>query len=221
MNMQLTYELEKADLLAFQRYFFKTSPALKKMRRVLFWFLLAFVSFLSYDPESLFVSAAFFVFNLAVGMCIVWVSTWASNEYLFRRGVPQGQDNGLTGRHQLIIDEHKVVEITSVNEAHHQWKGMDRVEEDEQYVYIFITPQAAHVIPKRAFADEQQAAQFFATARELLARAKNGEAATTRFDRQPITKATSAAVAGVDADKMPVAYFDERARSPIERVFSE
>ena len=221
MTMQLTYELEKADLLTFQRHVFKTAPALKKMRRVFLWFLLAFVSFLSYDPESLFASAAAFVFYLAIGLCVFWVLTWASNEYLFRKSVPQGKDNGLTGRHQLIIDEHKVVEITSVNEAHHQWKGMDRVEENEQHIYIFIMPQAAHIIPKRAFVDEQQAAQFLATAKELLARAKNGAAATARFDRQPITKAASAAVAAADADKMPVAYFDERARSPIERVFSE
>jgi len=215
MKMQLTYELEKADLLAFQRYHFKTSPALKKMRRFLFLVLLVFVSFIAFDSGSLINTAVSFVFNLAVGASIVWVSTWAGNEYIFRRGVPQGKDNGQTGHHQLIIDEHKVIEVTSINEIHHQWKGVDRVEQNEEYIYIFIMPQAAHIIPKRAFINPGQAQQFFHTAKALHARAKQGGAAAE--SSRPVELET--AMPGGNA--MPVAYFDERARSPIERVFSE
>lgn len=218
MTTQITYELDKDDLIAFQRYALKTSPMLRKMRRLFFLLLISssFYYTLGYGV-NLLATAVLFMINITFCASVFLLLTWALNEYAFRKSLPRGENNGLTGRHQLIVDEHKLVEITSVNEAHQQWQGMDRVVENKQYIYIFNMPHAAHIVPKRAFPDRQHAEWFFKTVQTLIARAKGDATATARFHPQPLATATSAGA----SDYMPVAYFDERARSPIERVFSE
>lgn len=214
MTTQITYELEKDDILAFQRYALKTSPTMKKTRRF-FWLLMALLSlYFTLGSESLLETAIRFVMDFGVWMLIFLCTTWALNEYVFRRSVPSGENNGVTGRHQLILTEDEVIERTSVNEGHHHWKGVHRIEEDARYIYLYVTLQNAHVVPKRAFMDAGQAQQFLQTAKALHVRATQGGAVEPA---RPV-ELKAATPCG---DAMPVAYFDERARSPIERVFSE
>ena len=39
--------------------------------------------------------------------------------------------------------------------------GVDRVEQNPDYIFIYTAPVAAHVIPKRAFRDAQEAERFY------------------------------------------------------------
>jgi hypothetical protein len=39
--------------------------------------------------------------------------------------------------------------------------GVDRVEQSRHYIYIYISPAAAHGAPQRAFADPEQAEAFY------------------------------------------------------------
>jgi hypothetical protein len=72
---------------------------------------------------------------------------------------------GQLGRHRLVLGEDGVVESTAVNESRTAWSGVDRVEQSADYIFIYTSPAAAHVIPKRAFSDLQEADAFFRLAR--------------------------------------------------------
>jgi hypothetical protein len=52
---------------------------------------------------------------------------------------------------------------------------VDRVEQNRDYIYIYTTPAAAHVIPKRAFAGLQQAEAFYQLSRTSAASATAGK----------------------------------------------
>jgi hypothetical protein len=41
------------------------------------------------------------------------------------------------------------------------WAGVDRIEQNPEYIFIYTSPAAAHVIPKRAFRDMQEADRFY------------------------------------------------------------
>jgi hypothetical protein len=72
---------------------------------------------------------------------------------------------GQLGRHRLVLGEDGLVESTAVNESRTAWSGVDRVEQSADYIFIYTSPAAAHVIPKRAFSDPQEADAFFRLAR--------------------------------------------------------
>jgi hypothetical protein len=54
-----------------------------------------------------------------------------------------------------------VVESTAVGESHTSWAGVDRIEQNPEYIFIYTSPAAAYVIPKRAFRDMQEAEGFY------------------------------------------------------------
>jgi hypothetical protein len=63
------------------------------------------------------------------------------------------------------LNEAGLVESTAVGESRCSWAGVDRVEHDQQYIYIYTAPHAAHIIPKCAFNNLHEAESFYQLAR--------------------------------------------------------
>ena len=59
-----------------------------------------------------------------------------------------------------LLSDDGVVEKTAFNESKNLWPGIFKVTETADYIFIFITLHAAHIIPKRAFPDSESAARF-------------------------------------------------------------
>jgi YcxB-like protein len=74
-------------------------------------------------------------------------------------------NNGILGEHRICITEEVIIESTSVNESHNKWNSIERIDEDDNY--IFITNRAAGIynIPKRDFHSSDAATQFYNQAR--------------------------------------------------------
>ena len=74
-------------------------------------------------------------------------------------------DKGQLGKHRVKLNEAGLVEATAVSESRTSWAGVDRVEQNEKYIFIYTSPAAAHMIPKRAFSSVQGAEGFYQLAR--------------------------------------------------------
>jgi hypothetical protein len=61
-----------------------------------------------------------------------------------------------------------LIEVTAVNEARNLWPGFYKVTDAANHIFIFVAPNAAHIIPKRAFTDKESALRFYQRARELF-----------------------------------------------------
>jgi hypothetical protein len=68
---------------------------------------------------------------------------------------------GQLGRHKVVLTESDVVESTAVGESRTSWAGVHRIEQNPRYIFIYTSPAGAHVIPKRAFRDTQEAERFY------------------------------------------------------------
>ena len=165
--MEINYELDARDLIAFQKHFYKTSPTNRNLRRYLYLFFVAFAAYFNLLEFRIPFAARLFWFAVSLGVSLLVMAfwSWVINAYAFKRTVPTKPDNGVLGPHQLILSEKALTETTPVNETTHSWKGVDRIEQNEDYVYIFVTPQAAHIVPKRFFFDRPAAEHFYDTAR--------------------------------------------------------
>ena len=51
--------------------------------------------------------------------------------------------------HELVIDESGINDITEVGNQHTNWSGITKIDETDDYLYIYINSKSAHVVPKK------------------------------------------------------------------------
>ena len=113
---------------------------------------------------------------IAIADPVVFLFQWCLERWLVRRAIRQllreeRPDKGQLGRHRLVLGEDGLSESTAVGESRTTWAGVDRVEQSPDYIFIYTTPSAAYVIPRRAFKDPQQAEAFLQLSRSRKAAA--------------------------------------------------
>lgn len=171
--MEVEYQLTHDDLYAFQWRAVFESPRGRRARRLVYlgW-LLAIVLYAfvpAIGPHGITLSRVSLTF-IVTSMLIVSVLQWSLDRWLVRRAIRQllkdeRPDRGQLGRHRLILDEDGLTESTAVGESRTRWAGVDRVEQNREYIYIYTSPAAAHVVPKRAFSTPEQAEVFYRLSR--------------------------------------------------------
>jgi hypothetical protein len=167
--MDIEYELTRDDLYAFQWRAAFRSPRGRRSRRTvyIYWLvaLLIFATLPAIGADGFTISRVNFGFVL-VAYPIVALAQWWWERWLMRRAIlrlirDEKPDRGQLGLHRLVLDEEGVLERTAVGESRTAWAGVHRVEQDDRYIYLYTSSAAAHVIPKRAFADPGDAEAFY------------------------------------------------------------
>jgi hypothetical protein len=177
--MEVEYELTRDDLFAFQwRAAFRSPPARRAMRKAyLYWFLalLLFSLLPAVGAHGFDGSRASFAF-MAVAFPLGALFHWLMVRRQTRRAIlellqEEKPGRGLLGWHRVGLGEAGLTEMSAVNDSRTAWAGVDRVEQDGEYVFIYTTPHAAHIIPKRAFGSPAEAESFYhlASASKALA----------------------------------------------------
>jgi hypothetical protein len=72
----------------------------------------------------------------------------------------------------VTLSEEGLQELTSVNRSTYLWKGMFAVDENDRYIYFYLTPQQALVIPKRTFTAPSDVGKFIEYARNQFRRSR-------------------------------------------------
>jgi ABC-type nickel/cobalt efflux system permease component RcnA len=172
--MEVEYELTRDDLYAFQwRAGYTSSRARRDRLKVYLSLLSALLVFFVFPGLIGGEGFSFSNVNLivfALSFTIMAVFAWWYLRRALRRAII-GQLNeekpgrGQLGRHKIRLTETEIVETTDVGESRTNWVGVDRIEQNDDYIFVYTTPHSAHVIPKRAFDSAGQAASFYQLAR--------------------------------------------------------
>jgi hypothetical protein len=67
---------------------------------------------------------------------------------------------GLLGDHELEIRDEGLIERTDVNESVHRWSGFHKIVRTGRYLYIYVTDNNVHIVPRCFFASEQEERAF-------------------------------------------------------------
>ena len=81
----------------------------------------------------------------------------------------RSQKKGLVGVHRLSLAPEAMVHTSEREESRVVWSGVERVVSSDEYVFIYTSAATATVVPKRAFSDDAECAEFIETARQYLA----------------------------------------------------
>jgi hypothetical protein len=176
---QIEIDITLDDLIAFNRFAAKQSPRVKQGYR------LAFIAV----PVALIIVALILFKSLptivpvAIVFILAWIFAyprfyWQLFDNNVKYLISQGKNKGIVGKHMIEISEKGLCETTEVNQSIVVWSGLERIEQNEQYVFAFVNPMMAHIIPIRAFADAKQAIEFFSTMKVYFNQAKAEEVTT-------------------------------------------
>ena len=167
--MEVEYELTHDDFYAFQwRGLYRSASARRaRYKSYVYWFLglFLFSILFSFGPDGFVISLGNLSFLALTFPTVVLVSFYLerrmARRFILQLLKKERPDRGRLGRHKVAITEGGIVESTAVGESRTSWAGVDRIEENRDYIFIYTAPAAAHVIPKRAFRDRQEAEGFY------------------------------------------------------------
>lgn len=69
--------------------------------------------------------------------------------------------SGILGEHTIIIDEKGIDETSVIGDVSYIWTSISSIEQNKDYIFIFVSNLSGHIIPKRYFASEEEANEFY------------------------------------------------------------
>ena len=167
--MTIEYDTSVDDLLSFQRYCWHY-----KMRgRHSFGYALALANGLALGHLLTTGSIVSYAVCSALLLLIWSLFVYVVAPAIAKRQLGRGKHVGIVGRHVIRLEVGGCRETTDVNESFHAWRGVDAIEADARYVYIFIHGGGAYFIPRRAFPHTAASDEFLAAATRLHAAASS------------------------------------------------
>lgn len=155
--MQVTYNIEEKDLFHLYKYI------LKKPKY--FWGYLGNVL-----AAPILVLVVYRLLRIDWVYTMIWVIVTAFFmafllQYRVKRRIRKSLNQnakGILGLHTIEISKDGFRETTDVNDSFHHWKGVKAIEDNAEYIFIYLNDLlGVHIIPKRDFPSPEQARQFY------------------------------------------------------------
>jgi hypothetical protein len=95
---------------------------------------------------------------------VLWIVQLAFNAfYLY-----SARNKSLLTTHVVEVQDQAFYEETPFNRAFHYWPGIARVVRRPGFAAVYISASAAHIIPRRAFASDQDVDRFVALVEDRI-----------------------------------------------------
>ncbi len=78
------------------------------------------------------------------------------------RNYSQGS-NKLTGKHKISITPDALTDITDIEESTTRWNAIEWIASTDQYLFMTVRGSGPHIVPRRAFTNEEAFKQFVDT----------------------------------------------------------
>jgi hypothetical protein len=163
--MELKYEMTKDDHLAFNLHYVKHSKTIKQslfIQRFLVPIIFLILPFVLFWMMGEFLIG--FLITLAL-ISIVWIVFYPKYFYghiirNVKKVLNEGSNDNLLGQHVFISTEDGFIEKNRVGETKIGWSSIERIEENEDYFFLFFSTMNAYIVPKRSFPDKASQEDF-------------------------------------------------------------
>lgn len=154
--MKVRYTTTIDHLMAFHRHHHAKSAVIKLRKYVVPAIVVLLVFAAMYrisrpgrELEYLKAAATFSVIFVALN----WVGIKAGEWNAKRAYAAPGRNKSVLCEHVLEVTPEALVERTPFSETHSRWNSIEAVEESEDYLFIYVQANAAHVVPKSSLAE--------------------------------------------------------------------
>ncbi|WP_235674879.1 MULTISPECIES: YcxB family protein [Bacillus cereus group] len=165
--MQIEYTLTEQDFIAFNLHYARHSKTVK--RSLVFQHYIVASIFFAVPLSVFFIGPPGQVYTglpvifLLAG--VIWILFYPKYFYNhikrnLEKMIREGSYSNLLGKHNLQITDEGIIETNSGGETKRNWKGIEKIEENEAYIFIYVGSMSANIVPKTAFARENSKSEF-------------------------------------------------------------
>ena len=166
--MEIDYKLTEEDYLNFNLFHAKSSNTIAKslaLQRFLLpiIFLIAAFMFAWIGEGSLV--GSLIIFSI---MGILWIVYYPKYFYGFmtknsKKMLEEGNNDGLLGDRCMILSDEGIVNSSSNGETKVKWAGIKKIEEYDNYFYIYNSAFTAYILQKQSLTNIVDARNYFKT----------------------------------------------------------
>jgi hypothetical protein len=158
--MKYHYTITMDDLLHFNIYHMGSTKGFQSQLRLfriflpIFFFLFALFFYLL-DPTiwlPSLISIAFGLNYLVRGRTILENRYWKNAKTL----LGAQQNKGMIGEQSLEVKEEEVIEENPYRRIHHRKDFLNEIQEDENFIYLYISSMQAIMVPKNVLGSEKE-----------------------------------------------------------------
>lgn len=174
--MEVEYNLAEDDMVAFNEYHLRTSPATRRWRSVkaffvLVLFVLGIVIFTSARAafargEDLPSYLVLLFLAFVILLFLVVQRPHRGIRKAVRKMLKQGRDRDSSSRLRVALDKLAIRVVGELTETTTKWPAVEKVVSTQDHLFIYTGSAAALIIPRRAFSEEWQFQGFVETAKQ-------------------------------------------------------
>lgn len=149
-DLSVTFTSTLDDMVAFNKYHFANSPSSRRARAMTIWGFAATLVLMMGIMSAIEGTYFHVICGTIIAAAYIPYARWRYQvslrktvERLYMEGVSKGSPRSHTIR---ILDD-GILETTAVGDYKTLWAGVERVVQDSGYIYIYVGPVQAHVIP--------------------------------------------------------------------------
>lgn len=157
--MRIRVDITQEDIWHLRRQLVKTDPNARKRKRRSLLAIVFYPTLLSVVLSFPLHSSLFVAVTIGVVITLIlygWFF-WEINRRIKRLPI---KGPGILGEHNFELTSEWFREWTDVNDLTCKWVTVERVDQDDRYIYIVGT-SGWYIIPKRAFTSDAEAHAFF------------------------------------------------------------
>jgi hypothetical protein len=153
MKMEINFTIDKTDWLGFPKHHSENSKEYKRQKMI---------GMLSFPIGLSAVFLYFFfrndvdstVFIPVIILSLLWMFLYSKLfiKYVLRvqnRMIEEGDNSGLLGQHKIVLNDDGIFCTNPDSERKIKWAGIKKIEETEDYYFLYIAALSAIIIPKK------------------------------------------------------------------------
>lgn len=153
--MEVTYHLTEEDYLQFNRFHIRNSKTFKRalvIQRVTGPIIFLLMAFIFSSIGNLSFATLLVPFII---LSVLWIVFYPKYFYASvirntKKVIKEGKTGGdLLGKHQMILNETGIIDLTENGETKVVWSGILELKEDEYNIYVYNSSVSAYILPKR------------------------------------------------------------------------
>lgn len=157
--LNISYELTIDDWMAFQQHYLSTSKQFNQTKQFVAWIIPA-IFLISSLYEIFLGNSNYYSIAVFMGISIVWLLLYPK---IFEKRVlttikkilEEGDNSSILGVHNLVFNEDSLIVNEPNSEQIIKWSAIKRVEETEDYIFVYLNSISACIIPKFKIEDNK------------------------------------------------------------------
>lgn len=171
--MTIDYEMTRQDYINFNMLHMKRSKSARKSintQRFLAPIIFILIPFVISWGNSGDIPMWYWftIFGIAAVCWALFYPKWVQRETIKRinKMLDEGENKGLSGFQKLSLTEEGIHTENEFKEATAKWNSVEDIVLTDEYILIYIGALMAHVVPLRAFNDDDEKEEFISILKE-------------------------------------------------------